>query len=80
VGLKEAFLKDGRKPLQRRARKECVHAPAPAPWNSLGTQELSSHTWAAWTKPACLAARVCIFTAENILFLSYVPFESGHEL
>lgn len=72
MGLKEVFLKDGRKPLQRRTHSERVHAPAPG--SSPVTPGLLGQNQHA------VAARVFIFTAENILFLSYGQFESGHEL
>lgn len=51
-------LKDRRRLVQRQARSGCV---CPCLW------ELSVDAGAAWTKPARLAACVCVSTAENIL-------------
>lgn len=42
---------------------------------ALGTCKLSVHVGLPGPKPACLAARVCISTPENIRLLSYVQCE-----
>lgn len=55
-----------------------MHAPAPG--YSVGTCELSVHTGAPWTKPACLATYVCFPLLRISFYFLNVQFENGHEL